>query len=502
MASPSPLDYYQKPDYSNNRMNTIPGGVTVPDIPLLKKREDEKERKGMGFLWPGARLASAVGRWAGGSSTWLGSLLLSPTGPWIATSILAGVFVGGLVGGTWFMGRAFSPAQSSTFVAPAIGHISGIASSGIRIYKPQDASLQDLTRANPAAFKPKYDAAAVPTKTNFQEESKPKTEEAKPPTQDPNELAEALKAQLGNQNIGGLSGGTDTSFGSWSNLSKNILGDQDNRFHLKTNFVQPPTIAKLSSSLGKQAIVSASKLNQMGATAGRAMGQAKFAKGMSVNGATAGAAEAGHTYAADAFSGQSTQGGQMSPIGGEGLNTGTAGIIGSGAPNTTPSPGSGQNATPYQPTVDQAQQAASNSGSSKLMSIIELAVGAVLIAAGVAILAEWMLGGLALGWALIIAGLMMVAMGIMNLMKSNNQAQQAQQAANQIATNSGQTDQAGNIDKCTNQANTKGTAVPDCPPTLTPHEKALSNPNDQVHQNVLNEQNATYEIDGGAPIKN
>lgn len=490
-----PLDYNRTSNYPS--MTPMPN-TKMLDIPELKKKDD---RKGLGFLWPGARLASGAARWAGGSSTWLGSLLLSPTGAWVATSAMAAVFTVGLAGGIWFMGHSFAtgPISSSSPVA-----LSGVNPSGIRIYRPQDASIQDLNQANKGNVRFGYQSSPFLNK-GIKSEDAPKsaTDSAKPANQDANALADSLKAKLGldanrDQFISKLTG---SGVGSWNNLSKEIIGGSDNSFRLKSNFNRADSFSKLSALNLKQTSVTSTQLSRSKAISSRAMGQLKFGAGMSASGANSRTQEASQTYASDAFDQQATKGGQIASIGGMGINTGGTGMgngvvnpIGTGAPNTTPNPGAGSNVTPWQNNLNTAQGLSSQSGMMKILSM-------AMIAAGIALIIKGSLMGWLGGWPLIIAGVALVGTGTMMLMQSLSMANQASQIGNQIGQQSGQQTQGNVVNDCSQQASANGTAPQNCKASGdSTANQELSNP--QVHQAVLKESNSTFELQGGGgPIK-
>src|SRR6185436_2763558 len=104
----------------------------APDLPVLNKNEN-KERRGGGFVWTGAgassgsqgfagRIAAMIGRGFGGPTTAAGRYFLSRAGAWTVMGGLSVGVVGGLAGGAWVMSRIFPPPQqqAAAYAAPVL----------------------------------------------------------------------------------------------------------------------------------------------------------------------------------------------------------------------------------------------------------------------------------------------------------------------------------------------------------------------------------------------
>lgn len=230
--------------------------------------------------------------------------------------------------------------------------------------------------------------------------------------------------------------------------------------------------ARRAAALRSGRLARGTQSHALGASAARAMGQLKLARNMSTAGSAAPTAEAARQASADAFD-------QKMTIGGAGLasdavpNTGLSG----GAPDLTssaPALPAGENKTPYQKQVDDAKQ---KNGMTKMMLIL----GALLIAAGLTLLAlaeaevltgEWLKP---VAYALIGAGAALVLAGFL-------MGQQAKDDGKQVADQYGQKDQGAVIEDCAEQALGKS----DCAP------KAVEQPKTTVHEAVEAESKAGY----------
>ncbi|HBL15504.1 MAG TPA: hypothetical protein DD417_01720 [Elusimicrobia bacterium] len=495
-----------------------------PEIPELKKQE--KERKGAGVGWgaaaPGgtglgglgsgaaelgaglsvgtarvgasvasrgllARMAMAVSRFLGGPGTALGGFFAGKFGaPAVAglMSLWGALMVGA---GVQVLGGGVVTLPDGTRVS-----LPGLSSSVV-VDKARDSSLGYLAKANEGELV-----------WNAQNPNAPKDSVGKVDAAEPEPAAEAVpeappvakaeavageKPALGGNFSKGLTASLNGG-GSSARLANGLSG-----FSLKDNFKKnggvgggkTPQQLQGRSNLGsmKRGMqkLQARNINTRNATANRAMGQLKFAKGMSTTASAAGDT-ASKTYAGDAFEQGTTQGGEM---GGISAGTGVVAPLGTtadpGSMDTSvpsaPEVGETENQTPYQGLLDGAKGMGNAAAMLKLISV-------VLIAAGIALIAmasgPWAAFIIAIGIALIAAGAMMFMMAM-------NMASAAKGMGSQIEDAYGQDDQGAIVDECADQAVADGTKVDACNPSTKPEVEGRGN----VHEATQEESNATFQ---------
>lgn len=198
--------------------------------------------------------------------------------------------------------------------------------------------------------------------------------------------------------------------------------------------------------------------SRLRAVSSRAMGQLRFANYMSGSGAAAASNDESSAMADAAFN-------QNQPIG-SGLGTSAGGQgspallrnAGSTGTGSAPSTGNGENVTPYQQDLDNAnatnQQADSNVDSGQNLQTI----GLILAAIGLALIyVGWQVGGwwgaiiAAIGAIILALGLYIYSMGQQQEQTGQNQATQASQTGQNISNQYGQNEQ-GQIVQSQSQA--------------------------------------------------
>jgi hypothetical protein len=226
---------------------------------------------------------------------------------------------------------------------------------------------------------------------------------------------------------------------------------------------------------GMQSLL-AKKLGTQGVGADRAMGQLKYSGRRSQEAAKMGATEAGSTYAADAFNGQSSE--QGSAPGGPGVTGDEVAPMGGSAPDVTggenvPQIGDGGNITPYQPQVDNAKQLTDTAKSL-------LIAGIALMAAGLGIMAASSWTGVGAVIGAIILGIGVALMAVAMILHS-----QARQMGSQVGDGYGQKDQQHIIDRtATNSGNR----------AYTPYNSDFQQKDSTVHQDTEKEKNSDYQL--------
>jgi len=482
-----------------------------PEIPKLKQREEDRERKGAGFIWSGSgaspigseffgasnqgilgmgRLAATLGRALGGSSTVAGRVLLSKAGSWFMLAAVGGGMVATMATGAWVMTKVFSSAQNAAYAPPTLD---GIKDS-IKVQRPGNGDPRVRTSAG-ARFDDGGMPAAAPVPPNTEENRAPITDaiaekpRAQPAGNNMDALLEQAKkadlSQLG-KGLSAATGGAGTSAGL-PNLQKQSL--ESNDFKLKKEFVPASNFVHLKNLTpfeNRRPLVS-TKEGVERAKSQRAIGQLKFARDMSAAGTSAPSNEAGKTFAADAFEQSRTTGGAL------GLNAGsTIEPPGEGAPDLTKNISS-QNVTPYQNQVDQAQQDDGSAAALRAAGIAAIAAGLALLMAGLSMLNSPDPGTQQMGMMLVMAGIALILAGIAMLMMADKLGKKAKQQGNNINNQYGQQTQADTVNNCSSQAAYQGIQPQNCSASFTM-------PTNGVHQSVTQESQSTYNLDGGSPI--
>ena len=480
----------------------------APSIPQLKK-DDDRERRGAGFIWTGSgassigseffgasqsgilgmgRIAAALGRIFGGSSTVVGRLLLSKIGSWLVLGGITASFVGAMAAGAWLMTRVFPAPQNSAYAPPTLDGISDSirvqrgGSGGPNVRTTAGARYDDGGVLRAAPVPPNTEETASPVKDAIA----PTPVQPQPPATDAL-LDQAKKSGLDMNALKGLSagaGGAGTSAGV-PNLQKQTLASND--FQLKKNFVPASNFVQLKNLTPfdqRRPLVSTREAVQ-NAKSQRAMGQLKFARDLSSAGTTAGGQEAGKSFSTDAFEQGKTSGGDVG-----GLSAGdTIAPPGDGAPDLTKDLGT--NVTPYQNQVDQAQQNDGSAAALKIAGIAAIAAGLALLMMAMKLLSDPATAQQ--GMMLAMAGIALILAGIAMLMMADKLGKQAKNQGNNIANQYGQQQQGQTINNCSSQAVNNGTSPQNCSTTFFM-------PGNNVQSSVATESNSTYSLDGGNPI--
>jgi hypothetical protein len=484
------------------------------EIPNLKRKE--KERKKAGVVWGNARplgtpfegalggnvaaasaairgIAGAEGvSGAGGFGVWLARLGSTLAGKLILAGAATLLVGGGIYIGSHFWGLASSAGET--------GPILGGLSSNMRIRGPRDSAAL------------KYAANAGKGQLKFEE---PGAAGQSPETQRGGEIASAgatdasglgkvevppgsglaaakltsaLGAEFGGKNI--FNNPTTHRFGQGFDRSGlSSLGRGAERGSLKGSFAKQTRSSRFQNSRIRRG------------SAGRAMGQLKLARGLSIAGANSGSGETPKTLASDAFDQRLTNGGSPPP--GPTIPENPVVPPGSGAPDVTmpdaPIPPF-RNMTPYQRQLDTAKDLIKQAAEMKKQGMMLMIIGAVLMLAGLALLRNpttAMIGAILLG-----IGGMLLGMGIMLIMMAGQLANQAKQMSEQIKSQYGQIEQGQNIDACADQALASGsTANEACQrPTHPGSLESNSQSSQSVKRAVETERNQTYQFDNGAPV--
>ena len=228
------------------------------------------------------------------------------------------------------------------------------------------------------------------------------------------------------------------------------------------------------------------------------MGQLKLARTLSGAAAQGSGEERQKTLAADAFEQRVTEGGSPGPGETPNPNTAGGGVVvppGPGAPSDfgrVPT-AQGINTTPYQIPLDRAKDMAKQAAKMKRTGSILMAIGAVLILAGIALMFVPVWGPI-VGAILIALGATLVGIGItMNLM-AQKMAKQARTLADQIQKAYSQTNQAQIVRECVDQAIATGSE--DCRPATQAPDFSSS-----TSEAVEKERSSSYELERGQPVR-
>jgi hypothetical protein len=224
------------------------------------------------------------------------------------------------------------------------------------------------------------------------------------------------------------------------------------------------------------------------------MGQLKLANDLSRAGRASSTGESGAAYSAGAFDQQAVTGAgagpasRGSPAGGAGLSDGAQGGSGGmsggsgdgggpiegGAPEPTPQ----KNETPWQEELDKAKKDIADAKRMRTMGIGLIVAGLALIAAAVLFVG---FGGF-WGWAMLVAGLGMVAFGMSQISQAKSKLDEARATADRIQKEHGQQDQ-GQIVRDEADAADAGAGRTRQPRPL---------PSNTVHDDVEAERNSSY----------
>jgi hypothetical protein len=477
-------------------------GAPGANIPDLKKKE--KERKKGGAFWSGARgaagefggatggnVARAAASAASAESAALGAVeAIEGGGLWstvarffagLTSTVLGQVAVGAaallFVGAAGLVGYAVLKGDGQGVMG--IPNLGGIANS-MRVRSGGNDRLGVASKGeirfdplNPSANQPPAKAEAKPA------EAAPAPVEAAPEAVDPKAASKAMQDRMAHNLSGSkLSSSLGGDFGN-----KNIFGGggvngrSGSGFNGNLAKVNMPRIGgapgKLNAMKTAGGRMIASPRTTSKATSNRAIGQLKMAKGMSMLGAASNTSEGAATAAQGAFDQSLTNGGQLNGPGGAGIgldpngNVGTPSGVGAPdvsmptAPNaptaTTTDPGLQNSLGQISQTADAGRQMI-QSGTNMML------IGAVLIAAGIAIMNSTFGFGAIIGAMLIGLGGMLIGIGIMMKQMGNMMAQMAMTMGSALSAQIGNAQQGAVVNYCTNQAVTNGTAMANCAP--------------------------------------
>lgn len=276
------------------------------------------------------------------------------------------------------------------------------------------------------------------------------------------------------------------------------LRDSLNSFSNVKTFGTLPAMKELgrltAPPKGASRRVAARLKSQFGARSTRAMGQLKFARNRSLAALGSVGNEPSSTYAAAAFD---QAAGAAGSIGGIGLSGGEVlGPLGGGAPDLTeaPSVGPTENKTPYQDKVDNAKQNIAMALALVMLGLMLMAVGAMVLmyAKGLLAVPEPTQATKVLAAKLMKFGIMLLAAGALALAAGGAAALMAKQKGKEVSDGYGQPEQGDIIDSCAGQAvKPKKCKAPGVAQPVTP-----------VHEAVVAESTAGWSYDNGGPVSN
>ena len=476
-------------------------------IPELRKKEKE-DKKGAGVFWgsgapgTGGALARAgtggfwnpfgLGALAGslalrvGAGSFFGRLLLSRIGGWALLGMVLGG--GGLLGlgvalGLAGPGGRHLVAQRFNAESPSSAPRQGSSPDSLSFVAEANRGSLGEEEAAKAKSEPETlaDAAAALPASPITVEA-PMTAGEGGPVNGPRAAAGTLNKMADLQSSRPLQAGAGPS-----GLATSVLGSGTRAAaDVNVGDGRRGNLGALPRGRGRAA---ASSLRGRGAISDRAMGQLKFARNESSNGANAARETASRQFATDAFDQIKTQGGALA--GGPGAS-GTPEVVmppGTGAPNpdrgSTPPVGPTQNATPYQPQLDAAKNMAEAAQMLQIMGMLLMAAGAALMYVGYKMMSMPPPYAM-MGKVLIVAGLAVVGAGVMALSMAQNMADAAEKMGDQIKAQ-GQEKQ-GQI--ATDNAKAKADGKPYTPPDMTDKVK----PNGELKKAVEDERNADFKL--------
>lgn len=507
----------------------LPPGAEGPEIPVLRPKE--KERKGAGVpvftgSGPGAtigvgvggqaasvggslssgflgsaRIAMAVSRALGGPGSILGGLFASPLG---APLVLGAMLAWGVLIGAAALSLVRQPSldrDSSMSVAldsPA---------SGLVIDQPKDRSLNYVANANQGELQWQEQDPLTPKDEPKKEPEPPQAKPEIPQPQMPDIaklMADAQAKGLKGGRFGELTKDVSRLGGGGglvSQLAGKQLKDGNNGFALKKTFASGGKPGKIKAFGRQMQPARGSRISLLRGRSSRALGQAKFANHLSRAGKFSTSDPQTRQFATDAFEAKVTQGGELG-----GLGSGVAMPPGAGVPTDgigmtdPPAVPPTENVTPYQGNVDAARQLGDMGGMLKAMGLMMLAMGAALIAAGRALLGNPTTAPI--GAALIGAGIALVITGMMMLAMAMNMANQAKNQAKKVGEADGQPEQQDAATNCVNGAiagaTSTGKACPKQPEPVTTTSRCIKNgvhTDNCVDENEFNEPENDFKLE-------
>ncbi|MBI3296581.1 MAG: hypothetical protein HYZ75_00340 [Elusimicrobia bacterium] len=416
----------------NGRGTLDAPGAVEPDIPVLKKKE--KEKKGAGVVLPAAVAPAAVLTAGQG----LGKLGIA--------ALALGVGGVGMIGLGMVRQKAptgpDTPQLEALSSNIAVGRRNATGSKSLSYMAEAGSGQLKWEDPNKAAAKGPEKTSDAPADVAEPAAASDDTEEAMPdPGLDKPEMAHNLSGARLSSGLGGAG-----SFG------KNNIFAKGTGFNVKGLSPKPKSDLAASRLSAQRSNLSAARRGRNNLSAkslstnkiltGKTIGQLKFAGARSATAKSAGDTGAASTYAADAFDQTKTGAGTLETGGslGEGLG-GTISPPGTGAPDTTteacpsgysggegggcvpPDIANGVNQTRYQGLVDGARQMQTQSKTMFLISVILMALGAVLM------------------FFLPPVGAILLALGLMLMMMARQMGNQAKQMGQMIDSAYGQQEQ-------------------------------------------------------------
>jgi hypothetical protein len=399
--------------------------------PLAALRQGAGARSPLALFTPG-RVAAALGGVLGGPASVLGRLFLSRAGP--------AVLVGGVLAWFGLMAAALveladGPADSYSWLGFAKpGEPEGPLATEVRSRK----SLEYVARANRGQLAPADEESAVERDGG----GRNRTGGAAP-------VAKALP---------GISGGQAAVSGAGVQPAPAAGKKLASMLDFKRTFAPPGTGNDLGGFQRGLRSLDGAKVQASGVLSDSSLSQLKFARSMSAT-AYGAAAPAAKQYAGDAFEQSRSDGGGGLKALGLTESTGDGVVpVGGGAPDVSAI--GHRNATPYQPLVDQAKSDGNSAGTLKVLGALVIALGAVLILTGLALLVGGNNAGMAaMGLLLIALGVLAIIGGMAMMKAGQRQADQANGAGQRISDQYGQQGQGQTVQDCAQRAYAEGVPV-------------------------------------------
>ncbi|MEK7234915.1 MAG: hypothetical protein AAB268_13955 [Elusimicrobiota bacterium] len=443
-------------------------GPPAAEIPDLKKKENERKKAGAG--WSGVKPGG--GSFSGATGGTIARAAASATGT-AAVEAAGGGWLAAMIARltATVLGKALLAAGAATFLAgaglfayamfkgggsgPGVGGDLGAISSSVKVrgdgadrtgYVASNGEIRfDPLKAAEVKKAPEDNAAQEPVAPAQSEGA-----DLKQPGLEHNLSGSKLTASLG------------SGFGGNNIFAGNSSAPKLNEMLSKVS-IKGASNGKISAMrYAKTGRVAAGRRGKS-MKGNKAFGQLKVAKGLSVQGVGASAAEGARSTAATAFDGQTESG--------TGNVTGEA--DGSVTPNdnfgapdvTAPNVDTPEGAATDTFTDDMLSSIASmakSAGQMKMMAGILMIVGIALIAAGIALLATGF--GALIGGILIGLGAMIIGISIMMSQMAKQMKELADMMSEALAASTGDINQEATSKYCIDKAYNEGTDVEDCNP--------------------------------------
>ncbi|MFA5140335.1 MAG: hypothetical protein WC728_13975 [Elusimicrobiota bacterium] len=464
-------------------MSDLDPGKSDVDIPILKKKKEE--RKGAGAVLQGADVGQGVVAVGGATARAGGGLAALFTGKIAAVAVALGLGGAALVGyGVMQQGKVQRAGpKGPALEAPDMGvRVSRRDSQGSKslayLARVGEGQIKwdEPTAGKTAADAPNAEGGAAGAEKTADAASESK--EGMPEAPDQFTRAGRMENTLSGAKLSSQLGG---GFG------KNNIFSGKGTFNLKPSADLGKNLSRTMAAAGgktltmsrqKSGALMAKKLDTRGVSANKAMGQLKFSGRRSAAAAAAGSGEAGATYAGEAFEQTKVDGapgttgaigdGSVDPMGGSAPDM----TSGSGVSEGGPDVGPGENATPYQPYVDNAQQLTSTAKTLLIAGFALIAIGAAMMLAGVT------------GVAAVVAAIL-IGIGVGLCMAAMMMHQQARQMGDTVGNDYGQKDQQHIIDRTATNSGNRAYTSPD---------NDFQMKDNTVHEDTEKEKNADYQL--------